>query len=490
MSKTSPKSGAGSGESASSSEMDKPKKIYRVHENREVAKSEKQVLDELKELSFAEEIERDVERTAVMLSRPDTARHSGASKESVAHEEAAASVYKRAMMMIGSSGATVTADDGSTEREISRNGLPISSYLNHGSRTMIEIPAGSGHELFNWLTSGDKNKSAAVPVKSQKEALQKNGIVYNRRAATHSIEIENGRAVEKKGFMIGFKSFVKSFFSKNPTKHWGVDLAANAEYGGKDSTGHKVTFPDGDHGHLYIYYKPATATEPGGLLIGNEGGSPTSHKHSKVGNSDPLSPMDASKFRDLKDKHDIAAEKAYRDTVIPRKYNGIRARPSADVINAITNMDDRNFGADVAAYMPADNPAGFSKGTKFHPPKHVASKPPGAEPRSPSMSFFKKIVTKIPLLNKISAIKSYKKELQEYSEKKKAFKAQNIVRGHDSIRIKHEDRRLGSLHADLTHSGNSKAAKKSVEHFREGDHDHHAAEGAHKEGRKVKKTER
>jgi len=34
-----------------------------------------------------------------------------------------------------------------------------------------------------------------------------------------------------------------------------------------------VNKPDGDHGHLYIHYTPATKDTPGSIMIGMEGAS-------------------------------------------------------------------------------------------------------------------------------------------------------------------------------------------------------------------------
>ena len=65
------------------------------------------------------------------------------------------------------------------------------------------------------------------------------------------------------------------------------------------SYGEYVNKPDGEHGHLYIYYDPPTETNPGAMLIGIERGSPNSKQHSISGKAGKVSAAGGSKLKDL-----------------------------------------------------------------------------------------------------------------------------------------------------------------------------------------------
>lgn len=410
--------------------------IYTIEEDRTKARTTKEVLSNLDSLSFAEEVERSVERTAVMLSRPVAAREAGADKEVIEHESKAAEVYKRALILVGLSSATITDEDGN-EKLISDNKLPVSSYLAHGSRMMVEIPPGTSDDLFNWLTSGDKASSGAVRDQSQKEAIKKGAIIYNRSAATHKVDFDTGKAVEKKGLVIGVKDFVSNLFGKH-TKHWGVDLACDAEFKGADATGKIVSMPDGDHGHLYMWYQPPTKDRPGALLFGVEGAAPSSSKHSKIGSSDPLSPLGCSKFRDLARKKEISQEEELEGVVVPRKYNGMIARPSEYLIDSITSIDSSEFGTDVATFIPGRNLEEFKSGRFYVAPKKLPSREI-EKPLTPKFYLFKKVVSIFS--------KYFREELKKFSDNKKLYNTYKKVSSIDSVRMEHPEGRVFKFHA-------------------------------------------
>jgi len=407
----------------------------------EAGKPKEVILKELEEKSFAQEVENDKDKSALLMGRAAKAEATlGADHPITKQEKASVDVYKRALLMIGASGGNVIDANGNTQ-SFAENNLPVSSYLSHGSRVMIEIPAGSEDKLFNWLTSGDPTKNGASRVQTQDGAISdrtpdQNGeitekIVYNRSAATHGIAFEEGsdgkpHAKELKGFMIGAKDFMSNKLLGQDTKHWGVDLAMNAEFSGKDSEGITVSKPDGDHGHLYIYYEPPTADRPGAILIGCEGGAPTSHKHSKTGASDPLSPVDSSKWRDVNPKLGIAGEEEYANTKMPQDYNGLVATLTPDELENIVKLEAKNYGAELASKLPGRSVDDFEKSKQHETPVLKASKK--IEPSLEKPSILKKIA------NTLTFGTAFKKEINAYNTEQKKLKAQKKVQDQDHTR--------------------------------------------------------
>jgi len=191
--------------------------------------------------------------------------------------------------------------------------------------------------LFNWIASGNSKLDAC--------SNNRNGSLYNRAAATHGISItkDDDKFViqETKGLLIGVKSAISSgvysLFSKIPgvsyltnadsnkvSKHWGMDLNLNRS--SKD-----FSPINGENGHLYVHYKPATADKPGGMLIGVEAYSPNSSNHSKIGASDPYSAVEGLLWDDLVKCKDLP-----HDVKVPIKYNGMSGKLTQEKISAIT----------------------------------------------------------------------------------------------------------------------------------------------------------
>ena len=343
-----------------------------IKEDRFTKKSVSTLVKELESKSFAEEIEQDKNKSAVLIGRAENAeRVLGSTKASggkfgvradqLKQEVESVAVYKRALMMMGSSGMTVTSEEG-REVSASENNLPVSSYLSHGSRTVIQIPPGSNDDLMNWLTSGETSRDGKSRSQNPNKAMSEKEpkYVYNRAAATHDVAVTgSGKVIEKKGFTIGLKDFLNNKILGKKTRHWGVDLAVDAEFGGLDSTGNRVNKPDGDHGHLYIHYTPATKDTPGSIMIGMEGAAPYSNKHSKTGASDPISPTGASKFDDLSMKKKASGEPEYDGTAVPKKYNGIHASLKMEDISSITKLNAKDFSIELAEAIPGKSSGEF-----------------------------------------------------------------------------------------------------------------------------------
>lgn len=331
----------------------------------------KTLIETIRSKSFAEEIENDKTKIATYLERfKDAATKHGENHMISKQEKLSTDVFKRVLILAGTNEINII---GSGKKGIAtENNLPVCSYLAHGGRIKIEIPKNSDDKMINWLTSGDKNLDGKSRKQDQLKALTEGKIVYNRSAATHDVNRKKIKGeyqlVEKKGFLIGAQDFVLNKFFSVKTKHYGVDLALNAKFGGQDSLGNTVAKPDGDHGHLYIHYKPATSRKPGSILIGIEGAAPNSQKHSKTGASNPLTPIDGSKFRDLVKKQ-LDSEKIYENTIIPKKIDGLSIKLTSKSVDAVTKLDSNNYGQELAFITPSKSVEEFQdKVTKklFH----------------------------------------------------------------------------------------------------------------------------
>ena len=184
-------------------------------------------------------------------------------------EKNRSNVLKRALLLIGEGNPKITSTDDSknkTTKLASENGLPNSFYITHGSRNLITIPRSTDKnpdKLINWLVSGEKDKKATdYSVYSQKDALEKDKLLYVRSAATHGVKFdEEGKVTkETKGFWIGASDFLKnccksfanlvgSFVGKTPypvtSHHFGIDYSL--EY--------NSPIDSKEHGHLYLYYQ-------------------------------------------------------------------------------------------------------------------------------------------------------------------------------------------------------------------------------------------
>lgn len=138
------------------------------------------------------------------------------------------------------------------------SGLPLAGVLARGGRFTIQIPAGTGDTFFNWLQGSDK-------------IIEKN----TRSNATHNIKpIEE---VEKHKH-IGHNRFLRineghGTFAGAGKTHYGVNVGMGGVGNFNPISGNKIA-ADGEHGHIYIFYKAPSAELHGGLLIGIEGSAP------------------------------------------------------------------------------------------------------------------------------------------------------------------------------------------------------------------------
>jgi len=407
-------------------------------------KSYGELLTEVQSKSFAEEIRNDARSFETYLGRSDKARESGADSAIIKQEQLSVDLVKRAMLLIGCGDMQITNSLGEKKAAMDNN-LPVSSYLSHGSRVLIEVPAGTDDTLINWLTSGDSEKNGMSKKQTQQQAIAENKIVYNRVAATHDVSIQGmnqkgGLAVrERKGFWIGARDAIGNTLLGIKTKHYGVDLAIGAEFNGKDSRGNVVSKPDGEHGHLYIHYTKPVNGKPGAIMIGIEGASPASSNHSKTGGSSPISPVDGSKLPILEVKQKIAAEAEYQNTILPRKYQGMEIKIDKAKLTEIVEMKAEDYGTNLAYSRPAQNPKDFCQNLSSNKLCKIAelkeAKMPAIIAKPP---IWKKLVNNIVKIITCGLIKPYKKELDQYKIQKKNFKIYKKIQDTDKVRLSKE----------------------------------------------------
>ena len=299
-------------------------------------------------------------------------------KQSTTLENMGVGVLKRAMLLCGACGMQITDNSGNT-KSASENNLPISTYLSHGSRVLVQIPQDCDAEsVMNWFTSGDSTKNGIAKSSDQVDALRKfqegkaDGIVYERYGSTHDtsyVRDKGGKVSgvnEEKGMLIGARDIIKnSLTGRENTTHFGVDLKGGVDpKTGKDFLGNYVFMPDGHHGHLYIHYKKGERGMPSSIMFGIEGGATYSSKHSWTGGSDPVSSLGegGKKWKDLEITKQLSNQVS--DIILPRKYNGMKVILDSTKISALTQMKDSEYGVLLASAMPCKNISEFN--SRYH----------------------------------------------------------------------------------------------------------------------------
>lgn len=400
-----------------------------------MTKSKQEIVEETKAMSFAEEIEQDKQQAGQYIERAAQARTQlGEDHPTTHHEEAAIGLYKRALMLLGAGNLEITNANGITQNA-SRNGLPISSYLTHGSRVLVEIPAGSEDKMINWLTSGYPNVDGRSTKYSQQGALSQNRAVYSRLAATHDISITTQATGEftLQEQKTGLGGFIKDVWNRLTGRraHYGADLALGAEFNKTDSKGQIVSRPDGEHGHMYIHYIPPTPTKPGGILIGVEGFAPSSSSHSKLGKSDSISATKGSKFEDLDTKKEIADESEYSQTIVPRKYNGMHVKLDTESLESITALSDQNYGKDLASRIPSSAVKDFvAHNIQHQKPEFKASKSL-QQIQKPNIT--KRLLNGFVKIVSLTILQPYQNEIDTYNQAHKKQKLQNLVKAKETM---------------------------------------------------------
>ena len=312
----------------------------------------------MSERNFIQEIENDKKTYDEYLNRYITNQK----------EKNCRDVLKRAMCLVASNDLEVNE-----KKEGSANKLPISTYFAHGSRILIEVPYDEKdpNYLMNWLSSGDVQKNHVSKQYAQ-GSTEADETIYRRSAATHGVKYSNNKFIEMKGKIYGASSlignllrstwnrFVRSPIGRvfqmnevNETEHYGVDLSIKKP--------DKTPQHDGEHGHLYIYYKKPTSRNPGCIMLGCENAAPSSSKHSKIGSSSLFSPSGGVKLDTLSKLRDIEGEASqWKDVEIPYKYRSMRiiAPVTKETLKDISNIDPKELASNI--------PGSYTKTTLTH----------------------------------------------------------------------------------------------------------------------------
>jgi len=342
------------------------------------------IIEDLKGKNFEDEIKNDQEKSAMYIRRAaDAERILGADYHIAQHEKQAVELYKRLLLLITVGGVEIHNSDKKIDG--ADNNLPAASYLSHGSRLLTNTGTDiiKHNKIVNWIVSEDQNNDGRSKKQNQIDALKEGKIVYNRSAATHDVKIiknEDGGFIVKEIKQPLAKEAMNWVAGKlgGETKHYGSDLAMNAEFGKQDPDGIYVDRPDGDHGHIYMHCNEPTDKEnknilsnkphlptPGSILIGNETGSAESSKHSILGRSEVESPTGGSKFPELAKKLAEYNKKwnvanPYKDTVIPQQYNGMTMKIDSAKLDFILNLKAEDYGAELAYIKPCKSLKDFA----------------------------------------------------------------------------------------------------------------------------------
>jgi hypothetical protein len=266
------------------------------------------------ELSFRAEIDNDISKTALMLSREG---YTASTQEKHSIE-----IFKRVLTVVDCGGLGVT--DGESIVSASNNQLPVSSYLAHGSRILIQIPPVANirerHEFINWLIHGDRNHNFTDRCGSEHSAL------FKRSISSHSTHLTSSEGkwvcVEDKGVFAGTVDTLGAFGkSAEQAHHFGLNFAFGVDKLGEDRDGNFLQGPDGEHGHMYLHYRAPSADYPGSLMIGVENSEPGKSNHSLLGTPNKFTHIGGTKWSELREKYRRSSEEML---IMPATLNGMR----------------------------------------------------------------------------------------------------------------------------------------------------------------------
>jgi hypothetical protein len=265
--------------------------------------------------TFLDEIYNDVSKTTLMLERENNPDIS-------VREKRAIDVFKRVLTVIDHGGLSVS--DGHNVVSGCNNNLPVSSYMAHGSRVLIQIPpidqGRNPHEFMNWLICGDQSKQF-VSNEDPTNPLFPRAVSSH---STHLANVDNQQCfIEDKGVVVGALDALAAFNkSKDKAHHFGLNLAFGIDSAGRDSSGKIVHAPDGEHGHMYFHYRAPSRDYPGSLMIGVENSEPGKSNHSLFGTPNNTTHIGGSKWNKMHDKYQHGGNTPL--VVVPKTLNGLR----------------------------------------------------------------------------------------------------------------------------------------------------------------------
>ncbi|MCC2667073.1 MAG: uncharacterized protein K0S63_989 [Gammaproteobacteria bacterium] len=162
--------------------------------------------------------------------------------------------------------------------------LPLASAISHGARVTIQFPNDLSKDIMAWLFE-DENKLDKYVRNAATHGLkarEKSEIQFNPHHSLREIKLSMQKAASQAGvkFLAGLVEWIPLFGKSvsdaiKPRKvHFGINLALGGA-GNTHFTSRNVIEPNGQHGHLYVFYRPAMKDSTyGGLLVGIEQSAP------------------------------------------------------------------------------------------------------------------------------------------------------------------------------------------------------------------------
>jgi hypothetical protein len=316
----------------------------KTEDAKNIVNSQKNKLD-----TFAKEVANACEHFSDTLKRAEDMNSTPAElcsnfdKTSLEDESKRAKIMQRVFLTLGSAGLMVKNPKSNEWVSAKDNKLPLAVEFGVGPRVLIQIPKTDdpkkAHQFFNWLTSGNPSEGTYLnPNVSQvtkgANALKEGKVVFTRSMATHGVIIDSeGKADEVKVPAVrevkNFAVNVGGYYAGRSgdeyfTGHFGMNVGVG-RYGEVDVKGN-IVGANGATGHLYMYYKPPTDKEVGGLLIGMEGCEPLVSgqygDHSIFGASDKLTVSGGRQSKELANMN--KDDDQYKDSFIAERYGARR----------------------------------------------------------------------------------------------------------------------------------------------------------------------
>jgi len=190
-------------------------------------------------------------------------------------------------------------------------GTPLASTLSHGGRILIQLPTAKvkgASKFWDWMLSGARVDSGGI--------------------ATHGVAKES----KPYEYIYGdrFKYLKETHGKKTAVKHIGHHKRLNIALGG---TGHINPWTrnriadNGEHGHLYMYYRKPTSTTCGAIMLSLESEAygktgQTGHKHSMSASSEEFTATGGAKWV-LKEEDAQNGFMALPDSDLRDRYDGM-----------------------------------------------------------------------------------------------------------------------------------------------------------------------
>lgn len=134
---------------------------------------------------------------------------------------------------------------------------------------LIQLPPGDNHMFLKWLFTGNRHAPNIT--------LAGHNLDYYRRAgATHAVQRWN-KSVDlghtRRKHITERKLTFHTGQKMHDMQHFGVDIPLGGN-GNVNPFSDQLIYANGEHGHLYLGYRPAEQNKYGGILLGCEDSAP------------------------------------------------------------------------------------------------------------------------------------------------------------------------------------------------------------------------